>query len=76
MKRKRYSILITWLTCLSLLLSLCAGILVSDKASAAPKRTPQRWSRQSKVGSDLRKAMVNGAMAATKWMSFSSLTAK
>ncbi|MCM3871703.1 MAG: S8 family serine peptidase, partial [Pyrinomonadaceae bacterium] len=59
MKRKGYSIFISWLTCVSMLLSLCAGILVSGTANAAPQRTRQRWSRQSKVASDLRKSVNN-----------------
>jgi hypothetical protein len=57
MKRKRYSILITSLTGLSLILSLCGGILVSDNAKAAPKDGPQRPSRHRKVASDLRERM-------------------
>src|SRR5450432_239943 len=57
MKRNRYSILLTLLTCLSLLVSLCGGILLNDRASAAPRDSSQKQAPHRKVASDLRERM-------------------
>src|SRR6266480_3646198 len=57
MKRSKASIAITWITCLSLVLSLCAGIILIDVAKAAPGRVhegPVRSRIKDKVASDLR----------------------
>ncbi|HAF16167.1 MAG TPA: hypothetical protein DCK99_21220, partial [Blastocatellia bacterium] len=58
-KRNKRSIAITWLTCLSLVLSLCAGVLVIDRAQAAPKEPAEsaRGRLKDRVASDLRQQM-------------------
>ena len=38
--RKRVT---TWVACLSLLASLCSGIMVTDSASASPKKERRAW---------------------------------
>lgn len=61
MKRTTRSIAITWLTCLSLVLSLCAGILFNDRANAQSsagsgseaKSERQRSSKERKFSGDL-----------------------
>src|SRR2546429_6226331 len=56
MTRSKASIAITWLTCLSLVLSLCAGIILIDVVKAAPHREHGSISGRikDKVASDLR----------------------
>src|SRR5947207_6844752 len=55
MKRNKRSITLTWLTCLALVLSLCAGIILDVGAKAAPKS--QSSSNRDKIGRDLRDEM-------------------
>src|SRR6266446_7296416 len=52
MKRTKRSLAITWLTGLSLVLSLTSGIMISDRASAAPNQTARQ---ADKVAPDLRR---------------------
>ncbi len=54
MKRTKRSLIMTWLTCSSLVLSLCCGILVMDKASAKGDRRNRKAIKHSKVANDLR----------------------
>lgn len=56
MRRTKRSISIAWLTCLSLLLSLCAGIFVTVSTKAAPKGTP---AGARKSAPDLRKRRLD-----------------
>ena len=62
MKRATRSVTITWLTCLSLALSLGAGILVTDKAEAKSGDSP----KQSKVASDLNDQVRRNGQATVK----------
>ena len=55
MKRNKRSITLTWLTCLSLVLSLCAGFILDVGAKAAPPS--QSSSNRDKIGRDLRDEM-------------------
>src|SRR5258705_7543577 len=55
MKRNKRFIAFTWLTCLALVLSLCAGIILDVGAKAAPKS--QSSSNRDKIGRDLRDEM-------------------
>src|SRR5947208_16870512 len=50
MQNQRRSRLVTWLTCLSLLITMAGGIMVSDQAEAAPTK---RVKKGNKVSSDL-----------------------
>ena len=54
MKRTKRSLALTWLACASLVLSLCCGILVMDKASAKDDRRNRGERRHRKVANDLR----------------------
>ncbi|HEV7843050.1 MAG TPA: hypothetical protein VGO69_05100, partial [Pyrinomonadaceae bacterium] len=52
MKRSRF---FTWLTCLSLLLSLSAGIMITDGAHAQPGQgAKSKKAKAGKISSDLR----------------------
>ena len=55
MKRNKRSITLTWLTCLSLVLSLCAGFILDVGAKAAPQSHSS--SNRDKIGRDLRDEM-------------------
>src|SRR5258705_5930162 len=55
MKRNKRSLTLTWLTCLSLVLSLSAGIILEVGAKAAPKSHSS--SNRDKIGRDLRDEM-------------------
>src|SRR5688572_6804157 len=61
MKRNKRSIALTWLTCLALVLSLCAGIIRGDRATAAPSnqqgQSGSAKGRKDRVASDLREKM-------------------
>jgi serine protease AprX len=60
MKRSKRSIVITWLTCLSVMFSLCAGIILIDRAKAAPRGDHDgslNGHKKDKVASDLREKM-------------------
>lgn len=64
MKRNKTSIALSWLTCLSLALSLCGGIIWNDKAKAAPSKqglSESAKGRKDRVASDLREKMRKNA---------------
>ena len=61
MKRTKRSVAFAWLTCLSVVLALCMGILLDDRASAARKsgkdsvaKLNKNGSKKEKIASDLR----------------------
>jgi len=53
MKRTKRSLALTWLACGSLVLSLCCGILVTDKASAKGDKHDRSERRHRKIAQDL-----------------------
>jgi hypothetical protein len=63
MRRRKLLVARTWLTWLSLLLSLCAGFVRSDGASAAPKGGE---AKRHKVASDLRNQIQRASQTDAK----------
>ena len=62
MKITKYSKTLTLVTCLAVVLSLCCGILLADRASAAGTQDQsQEASRPVKVAQDLRERLLRGA---------------
>src|SRR5437764_3394135 len=54
MKATKNAPLLTWLTILSLVVSLCAGSIISGQAKAQPKENDGARAKGDKVSSDLR----------------------
>ncbi|MDQ2938539.1 MAG: S8 family serine peptidase, partial [Acidobacteriota bacterium] len=58
MKRTKISVVLTWLTCFSLVASLCSGIMLNDGAKAASRQGKggsSKARKKDKIAADLRK---------------------
>src|SRR5712691_11620049 len=55
MKRTRRSVAVTWLTCLSLMLALLSGIILSNKAGAASDGRSSQGKEARRVSGNLEK---------------------